>query len=103
MASDHNDPGIVLCGSGRSGGERLRHDAQRARHLGCGRFAVEISCSNNEANVMMPGTKVPGYNEAEKPPSWNRRNSRMRAGAVFAVCSTTGTSQYSWTGRHSWR
>ena len=35
--------------------------------------------------------------------STESRNSRIRAGAVCSVCSATGTSQYSASGRHSCR
>jgi ribose 5-phosphate isomerase B len=66
VAAGHDDLGIVIGGSGQ--GEVIACNKIRGVRAGLAysRFAVEISRGNNDANVMVLGTKVLGGDEAEE-------------------------------------
>ncbi|SDM37447.1 RpiB/LacA/LacB family sugar-phosphate isomerase [Nonomuraea jiangxiensis] len=66
VAAGHDDLGIVIGGSGQ--GEVIACNKVRGVRAGLAysRFAVEISRGNNDANVMVLGTKVLGDDEAEE-------------------------------------
>ena len=66
VAAGHDDLGIVIGGSGQ--GEVIACNKLRGVRAGLAysRFAVEISRGNNDANVMVLGTKVLGDDEAEE-------------------------------------
>ncbi|MEU6324079.1 RpiB/LacA/LacB family sugar-phosphate isomerase [Streptomyces sp. NPDC047009] len=66
VGSGHDDLGIVIGGSGQ--GEVIACNKMRGVRAGLAysRFAVEISRGNNDANVMVLGTKVLGDDEAEE-------------------------------------
>lgn len=65
VAAGRDDLGIVIGGSGQ--GEVIACNKVRGVRAGLAysRFAVEISRGNNDANVMVLGTKVVGDDEAE--------------------------------------
>ncbi|NRQ31795.1 RpiB/LacA/LacB family sugar-phosphate isomerase [Nonomuraea sp. NN258] len=65
VAAGEADLGVVIGGSGQ--GEVIACNKVRGVRAGLAysRFAVEISRGNNDANVMVLGTKVLGDDEAE--------------------------------------
>ncbi len=65
VAAGLGDFGVVIGGSGQ--GEVIACNKVRGVRAGLAysRFAVEISRGNNDANVMVLGTKVVGADEAE--------------------------------------